>query len=417
MNSGNKLLSVLNEAGVMIRKNNDGSFFSRKGIRCLVKVLSNVKDFRKKGMITYNLENLLAICLYISAKGELTSFLNIEDYVNVYRSKFRRLGLIGKDIPSHDTFRRLFMYLDADSLRDAILGKLKYFLSHFVKEDDKAKRLVILDGKEFNGSGRTIDGQNHGNINVMNIYDQSMGLMISSTTLPDKQSEIPEAQRLLRKLNLKKSVVSADALHCQKKTCEIVVNKKGEYVFPVKDNQRGLRQEIESCFSSNKYPVIKADTDELEVSVMILPKSYAGEEWPGQKSYTRMVSHKRDAHKESTPTVMYFISNSKDPELIAEVIDTRWNLEDGPHKFKDEFLNEDECSFADENAVKVMAIINDIIFGMYKLASSLDNDTLHRTKIRYKEDPIKLFRRIYPFLEGNDVAMLIRNAKKRKKRH
>lgn len=216
---------------------------------------------------------------------------------------------------------------------------------------------------------------------------------------------------------MKKTVVSADALHCQKKTCEIVVNRKGEYVFPVKDNQRGLRQKIEHCFSSNKYPVINADTDELEVSVMILPKSYAGEEWPGQKSYTRMVSHKRDAHKESTPTVMYFISNSNDPELIAEVVDTRWNLEDGPHKFKDEFLDEDECSFADENAVKVMAIINDIIFGMYKLASSLDNDTLHRTKIRYKEDPIKLFRRIYPFLEGNDVAMLIRNAKKRKKRH
>ena len=54
--------------------------------------------------------------------------------------------------------------------------------------------------------------------------------------------------------------------------------------------------------------------------------------------------------------------------------------------------------FIDENAVKVMAIINDITFGMYKLADSLDNDTLHRTKIRYKEDPIKLFRRIYPFL-------------------
>ena len=68
---------------------------------------------------------------------------------------------------------------------------------------------------------------------------------------------------------MKKTVVSADALHCQKKTCEIVVNRKGEYVFPVKDNQRGLRQKIEHCFSSNKYPVINADTDELEVSVKI----------------------------------------------------------------------------------------------------------------------------------------------------
>lgn len=45
-------------------------------------------------------------------------------------------------------------------------------------------------------------------------------------------------------MDLKKTVITFDALHTQKETCNTIASKKGIYVAPVKDNQPGLREEI-----------------------------------------------------------------------------------------------------------------------------------------------------------------------------
>ena len=46
-------------------------------------------------------------------------------------------------------------------------------------------------------------------------------------------------QELLRILNLKGAVVTADAMHCQKQTAKIIIDREADYVIQVKDNQRG----------------------------------------------------------------------------------------------------------------------------------------------------------------------------------
>ena len=49
------------------------------------------------------------------------------------------------------------------------------------------------------------------------------------------------------------SVVTTDALGCQKKIAEKIIEKQADYVLMVKDNQKNLKIDIEQSFESLKH--------------------------------------------------------------------------------------------------------------------------------------------------------------------
>lgn len=390
----------------------------RKTIDTFLHLLKSVPDFRDPLKITYKLENLLCLCFYLALKGEFTSFHHAALYIRVKQKELVKLKLIRKnETPSHDTLRRIFMYLDANALRDTFLNKIKELMNRLVElnqgEMDK-KILLSGDGKSFNGSGRKDKSRN---INVFNIYNASNGLCLSSTPLTDKESEIKEFQRLLPKFKLDRCVVTADALHCQRKTSSIIIEKKGEYVFKAKDNQKELSLEIMNQFKKQKEIEI-FHYNQCDYSFIFLPQNYIGVDWPGVKAYVKMISYKRKKHDKAQPEPQYFIASFVNKELIMESIDNRWNIENGLHLFKDKFNKEDDCTFTDKTAIKTMATINNIVYALYRLASAVLNDaSMAETKIRYKDNPIEMLSLILPLLDKKNITQLIQeNMNGRKKK-
>ena len=55
---------------------------------------------------------------------------------------------------------------------------------------------------------------------------------------------------LLKQLVLTGRVITADALHCQQETCQLITDSGGHYVIPVKDNQPMLRAAISCEFTA-----------------------------------------------------------------------------------------------------------------------------------------------------------------------
>lgn len=406
--NGNETLILFFEKAMWHFKSN------RKNINMLVEMLSGIEDFRLEGMIKYRLENILALCLYLALKDEFHSFYHAALYIKVHESTFVKMGLIEKGkCPSHDTLQRVYSMLDSNEYRDAIIGKIKEFMVKMIESDprnNKRKRLLQVDGKEFRGSGRhdTEKHEGKGNINVFNIYDYSYGVCISSTPLLDKDSEIKECKRLLRKFNLSNTVVTADALHCQKDIAEIILSKSGEYVLRVKDNQKNLKKEIKRRFKEFNKRTVKIKYNNVNYSFLLLKKEYQDSEFPGVKIYGKALSNKRKNSNGNNKNTMYFISSSDNIELVKESFDLRWAIEDDLHKFKDDFCKEDECTFTNKNAVKNMAVTNNIVHALYKIAAGINNESIDTTKIRYKEDPIELLSMILPLLEGHTAANLIK---------
>ena len=378
-------------------------------------ILSHVKDFRIKGKITYKLENILGICFYMALKGKFTSFLYVEKYVRIKEEEFVELGLIKKgQIPSHDTYLYIFNRLDASSLRDVFIEKFKQFLEtiyDLVEGKDDKYKLLLGDGKTFNGSGRkegkTIKTKR--NLNVFNMYSASSSICSNSIPLDDKESEINTFAEYLEKYDLRKTMVTADALHCQRKTCSIIVKKKGHYVIKAKGNQETLVNEIAQSFENYPKKIKKLSFNNCDYEMILIKDIVCDVDWPGCKSYIKMISHKREDQRDYNPLPQYFVSSSTDIQLIAEAVDNRWNIEDGLHFFKDDFLKEDECTFMGKNAVKVMATINNIVYAFYRIASAIVGDeTMSMTIIRYEDNPLELISLVTPLLKKVNLNKLIK---------
>ena len=47
-------------------------------------------------------------------------------------------------------------------------------------------------------------------------------------------------QKMMTYLNLKDKTVTADAMHCQRDTCAMILGKGGDYLFGLKGNQERI---------------------------------------------------------------------------------------------------------------------------------------------------------------------------------
>jgi predicted transposase YbfD/YdcC len=52
----------------------------------------------------------------------------------------------------------------------------------------------------------------------------------------------------VRRLLLTGKLIVADAAYCQREICQEIVDKEGDYLVTVKDNQPQLRRDIEQAF-------------------------------------------------------------------------------------------------------------------------------------------------------------------------
>ena len=63
-----------------------------------------------------------------------------------------------------------------------------------------------------------------------------------------QESESSMAVSLLETVSMTDRVLTGDALYCQRQLCEQVVDEGGYYLLIVKNNQKGLYEDIELCF-------------------------------------------------------------------------------------------------------------------------------------------------------------------------
>lgn len=98
---------------------------------------------------------------------------------------------------------------------------------------------VALDGKTLRGSGQDEHTPQH----LLAAVAHSTSATLAQVAVGEKTNEIPEALRLLAPLDLRATVVTADAMHTQAETARFLVEDKGaDYVFTVKDNQKTMRR-------------------------------------------------------------------------------------------------------------------------------------------------------------------------------
>ena len=77
--------------------------------------------------------------------------------------------------------------------------------------------------------------------------------VMSQVAVGRKENEITKAPETLKKAEISRKIITADALHTQKAISAPIISQGGDYVFPVKENQLRLYQNIQQLFAP-EYP-------------------------------------------------------------------------------------------------------------------------------------------------------------------
>lgn len=365
-----------------------------------IHLFDDVEDFRHQSYITYRLEDILLMVFLVVLEQGVQSFYYIADYLYINRRRFRSYGLDYEVMPSHDTLRRIFSLLDSKSLAEVTIGRIYSYLEDIASSNDNSRSLISVDGKMVNGTGRKNECENpRSNYNVLNVYDHTNSTCIDCLVIESKTNEIPTARQILGGMNLKNRIVTADALHCQYETLELIKERKGHYLITVKDNQELLHDDIKARMSSSdKLKVI--ENDKYTIEILNLPKGYECNEFKTIRSYVKLESKK--VKKRSC--TRYFITDLVKESEIEYAVDNRWSIENSLHKTKDTYLHEDTFRCTDSNAVKNMVIMNNLITQLLEIYIPLSGYNTHKAKIALRCNPVEEISKLLAIMSSQTIT-------------
>jgi predicted transposase YbfD/YdcC len=142
-------------------------------------------------------------------------------------------------IPTRHSIGRIIRGIKAESL----LGCFEQWINTIRVQGEKEQ--IAFDGKVLRGSR---NGCVLTPLQLMSTMVVDSGLILYQQEVSDKTNEIPVMQAMLRQLSVKGAIITADAMHCQTMTAEVIRAEGGDYMLQVKDNQRNLYKEIIAFF-------------------------------------------------------------------------------------------------------------------------------------------------------------------------
>ena len=94
--------------------------------------------------------------------------------------------------------------------------------------------VVAIDGKTVRGSYD--DSRGLGTIHMVNAFATENGVSIGQHKVYEKSNEITAIPELLKLHDISGCLVTIDAMGCQKKIAQKVLNKSADYLLAVKGN-------------------------------------------------------------------------------------------------------------------------------------------------------------------------------------
>jgi hypothetical protein len=194
-------------------------------------------DFPLSSLITVSLCALLCkVCLGQRDLAAFAADLTVDQmealrFPRDWTSRHRRYRSA-----SESSFFRLLSHLNSRQLEAALLE----WQDHVLGKRNPAGDQVAVDGKELlNSQG----------LQIASAYSVSDGRWLGSEAVAEGSNEIPAVQKLLRRIELDGSLVTADALHTQTETARIIVQERGaDYLFTVKGNQKGVSENVQQLY-------------------------------------------------------------------------------------------------------------------------------------------------------------------------
>ena len=320
-------------------------------------ILSQTEDPRDRRGLVYSIESLLtiAICTYL-CNGN--TFEEMEVFAETHREWLReKFGM--RSVPCADTFNRLFQALAPEAMTQ-LLSELA---EHLRVKTPNGLKTIAVDGKTVRGSVK-----NGRSIHILNAWAGENRIAIGQLAVDSKSNEITHVPQLLRSLNLKNAIVTADALNTQAATAQTIIDGKGAYVLPIKKNHPTHRSVITAIMDDVArtqqpgFEQVEKGHGRLETrrcwATEDLSLFLERDKWPGIRSLARIdrVRCLPDG-TESKETALFISSLPADAATIATAVRQHWGVENQCHWCLDIVFREDDCRARTRNAARNLSAL------------------------------------------------------------
>ena len=199
----------------------------------LVEMFEQVHDPRHRKGRTYDLVPVLTLTVVAILAGRNT-FQAIAQFGKDHGPSFARaLGFRRNRTPHETTISRIFQRLDADGF-EAVLQQW------ILQRCPDLGEQFCMDGKTLR---RSHDGEAPAT-HLLSLFAPQVEAVVRQIRVDNKTNEHKAALQLLGLLPLRGKIITGDAMFCQTEVAQTIVDREGEYILHVKDNQPTVREQI-----------------------------------------------------------------------------------------------------------------------------------------------------------------------------
>lgn len=241
-------------------------------------------------------------------------------------------------IPSRDCIRNLLMALQPEAFQTCFRDWIAHAI---VTADGGPARLVAIDGKTLRRSHDATRGL--GPLHIVSAWATEHGIALGQVATEEKSNEITAIPVLLQQIELKKTLITIDAMGCQKDIARDIVAGGGDFVIAVKDNQPKLAAAIATVVEKHLEGELRAlrhrshqtdvrghgRRDERFYWVAQVPPDFAAkDEWPWVKAIGTAVRITTHADGTQTDEVRYYmLSRFVSGTRFGQAVRGHWGIE------------------------------------------------------------------------------------------
>jgi predicted transposase YbfD/YdcC len=298
----------------------------------------------------------------------------MEAFGHAKREWFASFLELKNGIPSHDTFRRVFMLLDTTKLKEI-------FLEWIAEAVTLSKgTLVNIDGKNLCGSKEPIKGKKA--LNVVSAWVSSQSVVLGQVKCEEKSNEITAIPELLKMLDIKGCIVTIDAIGCQTEIVDQIVEQGADYVISLKGNQGTLHQDVKGYMDKieviaekeNSYQYcesIEKDHGRIEERRCWVTEDIGWleqkDEWNKLKSLIMVEAVREVIGKEKTVERRYFIGSiGANAREAMRSVRGHWAIENEMNWCLDIGFREDDCRVREARSAENLNMIRHIGLNLLK---------------------------------------------------